>query len=324
VPQGSPQPAGQSGSVPPPPGPGIPNADTTSTDVKEGSSQILQVFFLVAILAICVFLGYFYFYSYRLTLRIQRLEALLEKFAPPPLSIKEPSMFSWQEALKGFEKGWVLFSPEYRYNSPGIVGIVCDNPNLAFNLSVNIIYNTVNEMNQAVIYLSGTRGENDLGKALLTMESGTNIENLEPGQREEIISRFSLEMTKYETGLFIFRDYNIKPEDLYTQVSEIAQHYETGCIIIEKSDVLEKSDFFQLLQKLRLLAVRIHIPIVLIDNFSGNNPAQMREDHKDNFIVLLGVEESDKEDSIRIKSYKLPGENLPEVIPVNKATGKIG
>ncbi|MCE1245888.1 MAG: hypothetical protein LWY06_04525 [Firmicutes bacterium] len=333
IPQGSPAPQGanpqsgqpgQSGNVPPPPGPGIPEAQTTSEKTADSGSPVLQILFILFAIAVSIFLGYFYFFSYKLNLRIQRLETLMEKLTPSPVSAGEPSLFSWQEALRGFDRGWMLFSPSLKINTPGIVGIECKNQDTSLSLSANIIYNTVNEMNQSVIFLSKTRGEDEIGKALLAVESGKNPDALDSSQKEELIGRFSIEMTKYETGLFIFRDYNIKPEDLYEQVTSIAAGYETGCILIEKTDVLEKAETPQLLSQLRLLSVKTHIPVVLIDDFAGMEPDKMSEAVSDNFIALLSVKQSDKTDEIMIKYHKFNGEKPAENLPLNKDTRKIG
>jgi len=268
-------------------------------------------------------LGFYYYKSYLLNLRIHRLELLIEKSGISPTSKEEPVPFSWDQALRSIEGGWTLFTDTNRIYEPGVVGIICRDEKLAFKCSANLIYRMISRQNLAVVYLSKERGEEDLGKALISIESGVSIEKMSPAEREELVGRYSLEMSKYEAGLFVFQDFKIEIDDLYENILKLSENIDIGLIIIDGRDVISADNFDDLMGRLRIISIKSYIPVVYIDSFENIDPGSIDEDTSARITALIEVEPGKDRKTLSFKTYKFRGDPPPESLNIDPDSGEI-
>ena len=327
-----PQPAPQGSPAPPPnnrggigdPGIGTEQAGSKTTTTGTVSALYPAVQFLQIILLFVMggMLGFYYYKNYLLNLRVHRLEVLIEKSGISPVSQDEPVPFSWDQALKSLEGGWGLFTPETRIYSPGVVCIKSEDEDLGFKSSANLIKRMINQQNMAVVYLSKTRGEEDLGRILLNLESGIPVASLSKSEREELVGRYTLEMSKYESGLFIFQDFNIEIDELYDNILKLADKYEIGLIIIDGGEVISSKDFDDLITKLRLISIKTYIPIVFTDTFKDMEPEKISPDTMDRITALINLSKNE-DNKLSFKVHKFQGDPPPETMNFDPETGEI-
>jgi len=326
VPMGSPAPPPAT-AIPPGPGPdqtGGTTSRTSQTNSTAAFSSIIQIFHIMLLLIMGTLLGFYYYKNYILNLRIHRLEVLVEKSGLSPVSQEEPVPFSWDQALKSLAGGWGLFTSRNRIYAPGVVGIKSEDEQLGFLSAVNLIRKIISEQNMAVVYLSRIRGEEELGRALLDMESGVPVKNLSPGERQELVARYSLEMSKYESGLFIFQDINIQVDELYDNVLKMSENYEIGLIIVDGMDALASDDFDDLIARLRIVSIKTYIPVVLIDPFSGIDIEKMPADTLDRMTVLMEIKPGEEGKKVSFHILKFQGDPPPDSLNIDPDTGEIG
>ncbi|MCD4785613.1 MAG: hypothetical protein K8T10_17460 [Candidatus Eremiobacteraeota bacterium] len=308
------------------PGPGVETSTTRS--VNSGLSvsiiaSLLQLVYIIILLAMGGLLGFYYYKSFLLNLRIHRLELLIEKSGISPTSKEEPLPFSWDQALKSIEGGWTMFTDTNRIYEPGVVGIISADEKLAFKCAVNLIYRIISLQNLAVIYLSKEHGEEDLGKALLSLESGVSIDKMSPGEREELVGRYSLEMTKYEAGLFVFQDFKIDIDELYENILKLSESIDIGMIIVDGRDVISADNFNDLIGRLRIISIKSYIPVVYIDAFKDMKPENIDEDTLARITALIEVEPGKAKKTISFTVHKFKGDPPPESLDINPDSGEI-
>lgn len=317
-----------------PPGPGVgsgpgPGAEISTTGSADSGlsvsviAPLLQVVYMIILLAMGGLLGFYYYKSYLLNLRIHRLELLIKKSGISPTSKEEPLAFSWDQALRSIEGGWTLFTDTNRIYEPGVVGIISRDEKLAFKCAANLIYRMISLQNLAVIYLSKERGEEDLGKALLSLESGVSIDRMSPVEREELVGRYSLEMSKYEAGLFVFQDFKIDINELYENILKLSESIDIGMIIVDGRDVISADNFDDLIGRLRIISIKSYIPVVYIDAFKDNKPENIDEDTLARITALIEVEPGKDKKTISFIVYKFKGDPPPEILNINPDSGEI-
>lgn len=299
-----------------------PNTTTTSTGSSPALYPAVQFLQILLLLVMGGMLGFYYYKNYLLNLRIHRLEVLVEKSGVSPISQDEPVPFSWDQALKSLEGGWSLFTKENRIYSPGVVCLKTDDPEVGFKASVNLIKRMIDGQNKAVIYLSRLRGEEDLGRALLDIESGISVKTLSPQEREELVARYSLEMSKYESGLFIFQNFNITIEELYDHILKLVEKFEIGLIIIDGKDVISSKNFDDLISKLRLISIKTYIPVIYTDDMQNVDIDKVTPDTLDRIAALMNLKKG-SDNTIAFKVYKFQGNPPPDVLKMDPDTGEI-
>ena len=306
----------------PAPGPTQNNqGNTTTTGTTSALYPAVQFLQILLLIVMGGLLGFYYYKNYLLNLRVHRLEVLVEKSGVSPVSQDEPVPFSWDQALKSLEGGWSLFTKENRIFSPGVVCLKTDDGETGFKASVNLIKRMIDGQNMAVIFLSRLRGEEDLGRALLDIESGISVKTLTPPEREELVARYSLEMSKYESGLFIFRNFNITIDELYDQVLKLAEKYEIGLVIIDGKDVISSESFDDLISKLRLISIKTYIPVIYTDTMSDVDPEKIAPDTLDRITALMNLNKTN--DTMTFKVHKFQGNPPPAILKMDPDTGEI-
>ncbi len=296
--------------------------NTTTNGTSSALYPAVQFFQILLLLIMGGLLGFYYYKNYLLNLRIHRLEVLVEKSGVSPVSQDEPIPFSWDQALKSLEGGWSLFTKENKIFSPGVVCLQTDEGETGFKASVNLIQKMINNQNKAVIYLSRLKGEEDLGRALLDIESGISVKSLSPSEREELVAKYSLEMSKYESGLFIFQNFNITVDDLYDHILKLAEKFEIGLIIIDGKDVIASDNFDDLISKLRLISIKTYIPVIFTDAMQNVEIDKISPDTLDRITALMNLKKGSN-DTITFKVHKFQGNPPPEVLKMNPDTGEI-
>lgn len=297
--------------------------DPSQEGQKSNLPVVLQVFYIAALLIMSVFLGFFYYRNSLLNARLGRLELLMEKSGLAKTNAEEPVPFSWEQALRGMEEGWPVFTPQNRLTSPGVVGIAVKNEADGFVTAANLIRSTVLERDRAVLFISKNRGEEELGRALLSMESGLPPADLTGSRLEEYSSRFAGAMEKYEDGLVLFRDFNMPVDELYRNVFQLSGDYPVDMIIVEGDDVLAAENLEGLISGLRVVSLKSFLPIILIDSFNGIKPGEIPAGIPDRMTGFMEVSKGENGNSLKIKTHKFQGEAPPESLPINPGTGRI-
>lgn len=238
--------------------PPIPERSTSATATSSGSSM---AFFLVVVL--CLF-GYHLFTSYSMNARIDRLEELVKKAGPAERAELVP--FSWDSVLRSLESG-LPFLPGVKLPRPGLVLIGVRSAETTPPLIASIAREVLQDPELIVVAATRSLGAEELGRRLLSLEAGQDWRTLGPEQREELLRKSSRELERYERSLYCMTDLVLTPAQLFETCQELLRDGELGAVLLDGLEVLvgeEGEGLPELLDRLRTLAVRCHVPVHLV------------------------------------------------------------
>lgn len=238
-----------------------------SSNYRTGSST---AFFLVVVL--CAF-GYFLFSNYEINARIDKLaeqvnlhneERDVDKLVP----------FSWNSVLRNLEGG-IEILPNLRIARPGLVLLGAkseDNSGLSVKevikaLEVNCAGTVLYDPELSVIVASDFFVSDELGRSILSLEAGRDWRNLTNEERENVLRRHSRSLERYERSLFCLNELTVSPSKLFSCCRELLKECDIGAIVLDNLTLFsndEGEEQADLLERLRLIAVRCHVPIMII------------------------------------------------------------
>lgn len=259
-------------------------------------------FFLVVVL--CLF-GFHLFTSNALNSRIDRLEQLARK-ASGALGDNELVPFSWDAILRTLEGG-SPFLPGLSLPRPGLVLLGVSQPELGPILLTNIAHGVLQDPELVVLAVTRSLGADELGRRLLSLETGRDWRTLGPEARRSLLQGTARRLQRYERSLFCTTDLALAPHQLYEACQALRKEAELGAILLDDPGMLvgdpDQPDV-SILDYLRLLAVRCHVPIHLVVPL--DSPVWQAREDADLFLVVAEVKPV-VEGQVRICFQKFPG-----------------
>lgn len=298
-PQGQPSPAG----VRPGGGPGGEEAPiperSTSTSTGAGGSM---AFFLVVVL--CLF-GYHLFTNYSLNARIDRLEELVRRGGlrgSPERADLVP--FSWDTVLRSLDAG-LPFLPGVKLPRPGLVLIGVRSAEATAPLLARIAREVLQDPELVVVAATRSLGAEELGRRLLSLEAGQDWRTLGREQRDELLRKSSRDLDRYERSLYCMTDLVLSPAQLFETCQELLRDGELGAVLLDGLEVLvpeEDEGLPELLDRLRTLAVRCHVPVHIL--VPVGSAAWTLRDDAERFMAVAEAEPGGE----RVSFHRFPGQ----------------
>lgn len=303
-------------SPPPPPGGGDPAAAgvrpggppgveeapiperSTATSTGTGGSM---AFFLVVVL--CLF-GYHLFTNYSLNARIDRLEELVRRGGlrgSPERADLVP--FSWDTVLRSLESG-LPFLPGVKLPRPGLVLIGVRSAETTPLLLAHISREVMQDPELVVVAATRSLGAEELGRRLLSLEAGQDWRTLGSEQRAELLRRSSRDLERYEKSLYCMTDLVLSPAQLFETCQDLLREGELGAVLLDGLEVLaaeEGEGLPELLDRLRTLAVRCHVPVHLV--VPVGSAAWTARDDGERFLAVAEAEPGGD----RVSFQRFPG-----------------
>ncbi len=285
---------------------------------SESSGTGTVAFFLVVVL--CLF-GFQLFTSHGLNSRIDRLEQVARK-ASGVKAGDELVPFSWDAVLRTLEGG-APFLPGLLLPRPGLVLVGVSQPALIPVLLANITRCVLQDPELAVLAVTRSLGADELGRRLLSLETGRDWRALGPEARRSLLLGTARGLQRYERSLFCTTDLALTPQQLFEACQDLRKEAELGAVLLDDPGMLVGDPDVpdaRILDHLRLLAVRCHVPIHLVVPL--DSPIwQAREDSD----LFLAVAEAAPlvEGQVRIRFQQFPGP-LPEVaVRLDPVSGRL-
>jgi len=274
---------------------------------SESSGTGTVAFFLVVVL--CLF-GFHLFTSHGLNSRIDRLEQLARK-ASGARGGDELVPFSWDAVLRTLEGG-SPFLPGLFLPRPGLVLVGVSQPELGPVLLANLTRCVLQDPELAVLAVTRSLGADELGRRLLSLESGRDWRALGPEARRSLLQGAARGLQRYERSLFCTTDLALTPHQLHEACQDLRKEAELGAILLDDPGMLVGDPDMpdaSILDHLRLLAVRCHVPIHLV--VPVDSPVWQAREDSDLFLAVAEVTPV-VEGQVRICFQQFPGP-LPEL-----------
>ncbi len=278
-----------------------------SSNYRTGSST---AFFLVVVL--CAF-GYFLFSNYEINARIDKLSDQA-RLRNEERDIDELVPFSWNSVLRNLEGGLEVL-PNLRIARPGLVLIGASSGNNSGLtpketikvLEVNCAGTILADPELSVIVASSFFGADELGRSILSLEAGRDWRKLTNEERESVLRRHSRSLERYERSLFCLSELYVSTSELFSYCRELLKECDIGAIVIDNlslfnSDGCEENP--DVLERLRLIAVRCHVPIIIIIDADSDSWKTYAES---GLMTASGVISADEGNYFTAEFTKFPG-----------------
>lgn len=227
------------------------------------SSTGLVAFFLVVTLGL---FGFHLFTSHGLNARLDRLEDVVRQQGGDLRERDRLVPFSWDAVLRTLEGG-LPFLPGTRLPRPGLVLTGVATPDLQPAVLTNLAHGVLQDPELLALAVTRCLGPDEMGRRLLSLESGRDWRTLGPEERRAVLEGTARNLQRYERSLYCMTDLVLSPRQLFDTCQDLLKDGELGAVLLDGLDVLvseEEGAAGELLEYLRLLAARCHVPVHLV------------------------------------------------------------
>ncbi len=300
------------------PGPGSEQLIPARGSESSGTGTGTVAFFLVVVL--CLF-GFHLFTSHGLNSRIDRLERMARK-ASGSREGDELVPFSWDAVLRNLEGG-APFLPGVTLPRPGVVLVGVSQPELIPILLANLSHCVLQDPELAVLAVTRSLGADELGRRLLSLETGRDWRTLGPEARRSLLQGTARGLQRYERSLFCMTDLAVSPRQLFEACQDLRKEAEMGAVLLDDPGVLVgEPDLPEIgiLDHLRLLAARCHVPVYLVVPL--DSPAWQAREEFDSYVAIAEIPPV-VEGRLGLRFHRFPG-SAPELeLRLDPASGRL-
>lgn len=264
-------------------------------------SNATLIFFLVVFL--CLF-GYHLFTSYNLNSRLDRLEERLARHGSSrPLEPKDLLSFSWEGILEERARKPSLLAGDLLKVKPGLVLLGLPGCALLTAVCANAAKHLLDEDDAAILVVTRTVGGVELGRALLSLESGKSWASLDTALREKAVKEMAGAIARYEGSLFHLTELAATTGQLYEFCLKALEEKDLRAIVLEEDALVrdEGESVDDFLETLRLIALRCHVPLVVCA-FPKDESSLWhgRDAHGEKFAAVASLEEEGAQNALRL------------------------
>jgi len=223
----------------------------------------LVAFFLVVVLGL---FGFHLFTSHGLNARLDRLEEVVRRNGGDLRERDRLVPFSWDAVLRNLEGG-LPYLPGALLPRPGLVLTGVAGPDLQPAVLTNLAHGVLQDPELLALAVTRCLGPDEMGRRLLSLESGRDWRTLGPDERRSVLQGTARNLQRYERSLYCMTDLVLSPRQLFDTCQDLLKDGELGAVLLDGLDVLvseEEGTFGELLEHLRLLAARCHVPVHLV------------------------------------------------------------
>lgn len=300
-------------------GPASMPAEASAAQAQGRSGASNTAFFLFVALGL---FGFHLFTTHGVNARIDRLEELLRRSGLGSRERDELVPFSWDAVLRSLEAGHP-FLPGLSLSRPGLVLVGVASPDLEPLVLVNVARTVLADPELVVLAVTRRLGPDELGRRLLSVESGRDWRTLGSQERQALLQGTARELQRYERSLFCMSDLVLTPRQLSETCQELVKEGELGAILLDGLEVLapeEDLPLGDLLDHLRLLAARCHVPVHLV--VPTSSPVWEARRESGGFLAVAEVQPP-ADGAVRVLFHKFPG-GLPECsLRLDPASGRL-
>ncbi len=211
--------------------------------------------------------------------RLNRLEASLRGGAGYRRERAELVPFSWDAVLHSLNGGFSLL-PGLVLPSPCLFLLGIENKENIAEYRQQLVANLVNTVLQdpefMTIAVLRHMGSTELGHQLLSQIGGSNWDEMDDSQRQEMLRHCGKDLEHIEKSLYCLSDLVLTPDQLYQTCQEVLETGDLGAVIIDDLAAIVPDEYlstandgeanrhFDTAEFLRLLSSRCHTPLCLV------------------------------------------------------------
>jgi hypothetical protein len=273
---------------------------------------------------LCLF-GYHLFSTYTMNARIDRLEEILRSDSRGRTPTREDLLsFSWEGILDDMDRNQSLLPGDVLKIAPGVALIAIPDYSLFLTISANFLRHCIRDDAAGALFLSPTFGEREIGRALLTLESGKDWGALPVEEREKIADSMADAVGAYEERLFQQTGMKSTPHQVYEFCLGILEREDLRLVVGEEGALYEpdRDTPGGIAEMLRIIALRCSLPIVIFA-FTGDERSlwHARESLASEISLLARVEAGDGKISVRVE--KSPFQEKDSTLTLERPSGAL-
>ncbi len=301
-------------------GSGVGGEEQVIPNRPSGSSSTgVVAFFLVVVL--CLF-GFHLFTSHGLNMRLDRLEEVVRQSGGELRERDQLVPFSWDAVLRTLEGG-VPFFPGVSLPRPGLVLTGVATPGLQTVVLANLARNVLQDPELLALLVTRSLGPDELGRRLLSLESGKDWRALGPEERRSMLQGTARDLQRYERSLYCMTDLVLTPRQLFDTCQDLLKDGELGAVLLDGLEVLvpgEEGQAGDLLDHLRLLAARCHVPVHLV--VSVGSPLWQARNEPGLFLAVAEIPPL-VDGTVGVVFHRFPGQAPELTLRLDQVSGRL-